>query len=332
MTDYYVAWWNVENRFAKVNDPERSEKLERTLAKELTGWTQAVLNKKLKQLANIIKQMNCGRGPDILGVCEVESKPVLLQLVDTLAPLERDYQIIHADTKDNRGIDVAFIYDGAKFKTKPGEIFNHFILRRNATRDLVQVSFYTKPADNRLVCIGNHWPSRLGGELESEPYRILAGETLSYWHQRIGEVFENEPTETAVLAMGDFNDEPFNRSLVEYALSERVERRVKSKRSQNPYFLNLMWPFMGQGLGSNYYEGQPGVLDQFLVNRALLRTDSPFEVDQSSVAILRFPEMVLTSGTNKGGPRRFSRPSEGSSFDEGGYSDHFPLGMVIKEQ
>ncbi len=325
MNTHYLAWWNVENLFSVKSDPDRSEKLERALGKELDGWTAAVLNKKLDQLAQIIMQMNGGSGPDILGVCEVESEKVLDKLISKLTPLGRPYKTVHADTQDGRGIDVAFVYDSSKYNVLPSEIFNHFILRRNATRDILQVSFRTKPDDNKLVLMGNHWPSRRGGELESEPYRIMAAETLAYFHERTMQI---DGKDQAVVVMGDFNDEPFNRALVAYALSERVERRVKSKRSRNPYLLNLAWNLMGQGIGTHHFDGTPGMLDQILVNRPVLRDDSPFEVDPSAIEILRFPEMT----SNSGAPRRFGRPSSASSFDESGFSDHFPIAVLLTER
>ena len=153
-------------------------------------------------------------------------------------------------------------------------------------------------------------------------------ETLAYWHERIIEIHSKDQ---AIVAMGDFNDEPFNRSLVEYALSERAEKRVKSKRSRSPYLLNLMWPLMGSGRGSHQYGGVPGMLDQILVNRPVLRSDSPFELDPGSVQILDFDEMVAESGSEKGGPRRYGRPSKSSSYDPNGYSDHFPVGVMLSE-
>jgi predicted extracellular nuclease len=324
--EHYLAWWNVENLFAPEGDPARTDKLARALGKELRGWTQAVLDRKLAQLARIIVQMNGGHGPDILGVCEVESRGVLDQLAAALGSLGRDYKVVHADTKDARGIDVAFLYDGARYATKPAEVFNHFILRRNATRDLLQVNFYTKPGNKRLVLIGNHWPSRLGGVEASEPYRIIAAETLAYWHQRILEV---SGADQPLVVMGDFNDEPFNRSLTDYALSERVERRVKSLRSANPYLLNLMWALMGSGGGTHYYEGLPGVLDQILVNRPLLRTEGAFRLKASSLAVLEYPEMRGVSG-----PRRFGRPAEKGKrggYDPDGYSDHYPVAVVLRQ-
>lgn len=329
MTDYYIAWWNVENLFAIESDPNRSAKLKSKLANELAGWDQAVLDTKLAQLASVISQMNGGAGPDILGVCEVENEAVLKQLADTISLPGRSYDVVHSQSKDNRGIDVAFIYDTTRIKFKKTEVFNHFILRRNATRDLVQVNFYTKAKNNRLVVVGNHWPSRMGGELESEPYRILAGETLAYFHERIIEILSPDQ---AVIAMGDFNDEPFSRSLVQYALSERVERRVTSARSKKPYLLNLMWPLMGEGVGTHFFDGLPGMLDQLLVNRPLLRSGTPFQLKPGSAEIVKFPHMFVASGSKKGTPRRFSRPSNGRSYNPTGFSDHFPIGMTVTER
>jgi hypothetical protein len=110
-----------------------------------------------------------------------------------------------------------------------------------------------------LVLVGNHWPSRRGGRYESEPYRLLAGETLAYFHERIREVHGRE---TAILALGDFNDEPFDRALVDYACSER--QRTKVTRATSARFLNLMWSLAGQGIGTHYYNNLAGMLDQFL--------------------------------------------------------------------
>jgi len=350
MREYYVAWWNLENLFSVQDDPDRPAWLQKQLASELAGWDQDVLTTKIAQLARIIMQMNGGTGPDLLGVCEIENAAVLKQLIGALAPLGRKYRVAHHDTADQRGIDVAFIYDGRRFKARKREMFSHVILKRTSTRDLFQVNFYTKPAGNLLICVGNHWPSKLGGELESEPYRILAGETLAYWMTRIQEIFAekavaagtaatlSQAVPPAVLVMGDMNDEPHNRSLTDYALSLRDERRVKSRRSRNPYLWNLMWPLMGAGVPTHVFDGSPAVLDHMLVNRGLVDSESPLNIQRVAVEgqsapaleILRFPEAVIPSGTSQGGPRRFSRPAK-SDFDPGGFSDHFPLALWIVE-
>lgn len=319
MTDYYIASWNVENLFDIEDSPRRSEKLQRVLANELIGWTSDVLDRKISQLASIVRQMNQGSGPDILGVCEVENEHVLDLLVSALAPLNRSYKVAHEDTRDRRGIDVAFIYDDDLFTAE--DQFSHFIVKRLATRDLFQVNFRTN-SGRLLVVVGNHWPSRIGGEYESEPYRIIAGETLAYFHQRIRQV-QND-NNVAVLAMGDFNDEPFNRSLVEHALSEQT--RAKVTRARSPRFLNLMWPILGQRLGTHYYENRPNVLDQFLVSKGLLTGNSKIRVIRNSVEAIRFSKMV-SSGTYPV-PIRYGRKSD---INRDGFSDHYPIAIRLRE-
>jgi hypothetical protein len=317
-TIHQIAFWNLENLFDIENSPRRTEKVARAVGTDIKSWDQAKLNAKIVQLASVIRKMNVGQGPDLLGVCEVENKYVLELLVQALAPLKRNYAIVHHDTDDRRGIDVAFIYDQKFFKAE--EVFSHVIMKRTATRDLVQVNFRTTRG-RQLVVVGNHWPSRTGGESESEAYRMMAGETLSYFHERIIEVLGKD---TPVLAMGDFNDEPFNPSLTDYALALRTSLAVA--RGRNPYFLNMMWPMMGRGIGSHYFDG-PIMLDQFLVNKNLLRSDLPLRITPDSANVLRFPEMLDAS---TGGPRRFG--GMGKTVDPKGFSDHFPVEVTLEEK
>ena len=319
MPDYYIAFWNLENLFDINNSPRRSDKLQRTLKSELSKWSTPVLNRKIRQLASIIRQMNHGRGPDILGVCEVENDHVLNLLVNALNIPDRNYAVEHHDMSDRRGIDVAFIYDRNSFTAE--DQFSHYIIKRSATRDLFQVNFRTA-GSNLLILIGNHWPSRSAGQYSSEPYRIIAGETLSYFHQRIREI--QGSNDVAVLAMGDFNDEPFSRSLVKYALSERT--RAKVTRARSPKFLNLMWPLLGTGIGTHYFGNRPNMLDQFLASKGLLTGNSNFKVLLDTVEIVRFPEMVRNGAYPT--PVRYGR---GKSTDKYGYSDHFPIAVQINE-
>jgi hypothetical protein len=220
---------------------------------------------------------------------------------------------------DLRGIDVAFIYDGALFTNEAQ--FSHVIVKRFATRELFQVNFRTT-GNKLLVVIGNHWPARSGGQYESEPYRIIAGETLAYFHERIGEVLGSN--DVAVLAMGDFNDEPFNRSLVDYAQSHRLRARVT--RARSPAFLNLMWSLLSQGMGTHYHDNIPAVLDQFLLAKGLVTGSSGIRAGLDSVEVLRFPEMV-SSGAYPA-PLRYGR---GSSLNPNGFSDHYPIACRLRE-
>jgi Endonuclease/Exonuclease/phosphatase family len=160
---YYVAWWNLENLFDEENSPRRTEKLQRAIGSDLAGWTPARRDRKIAQLASAIAQMNGGAGPDLLGVCEVENRFVVDRLAATLAtPLPgRNYDVAHADTDDARGIDVAFIYDADLFQVPADQVFFHVVMRRNATRELVQVNLKTQKGRTWSV-FGNHWPSRSG--------------------------------------------------------------------------------------------------------------------------------------------------------------------------
>jgi hypothetical protein len=171
------------------------------------------------------------------------------------------------------------------------------------------------------VVIGNHWPARSGGKLESEAYRIIAGETMAYFHERIRAELG---TDTPVLAMGDFNDEPFDRSMVEYACCER--QRTKVTRATSARFLNLMWGLAGQGIGSHYFENTANLLDQFLASRSLLTGVAGLMVRPETVEIVRFPAMV-SSGAYPA-PIRFGR---GESMNPNGFADHFPIGVQLRE-
>ncbi|GAA2072964.1 endonuclease/exonuclease/phosphatase family protein [Aeromicrobium tamlense] len=328
--DYYVAWWNVENLFDEEKAPatRRTEKVRRALGNDLRGWTRTLRNRKIDQLASVIAQMNDGAGPDLLGVCEVENRFVLNLLVANVEKRlpGRHYGIAHADTDDARGIDVAFLYDTGLFEVPADETFFHVVMRRNATREIVQVNFRTRHGARTWAVFGNHWPSRSGGQYESAGYRDIAGETLAYFHERVLEV---HGPETPVLALGDFNDEPFDVSLVTHALSTRQRNRVLN--ADVPLLWNLAWPLLGgrggQPDGSFYWQNQPNLLDQVLVNRAMA-ADGPLRVEEESVRILRFP------GTADEGqyPRPVPFGGMGHPVDKQGFSDHFPIALRVTEE
>lgn len=325
MADLYFAWWNVENLFDEENSPTRIDWLKRKLAGELAGWTPAVLDTKLGQLSQVIRAMNSGQGPDLLGLCEVENEAVLAKLAARIAADGgRGYAMAHRDSPDQRGIDIAFLYDPQLFDH--AEIFTHFVVRRTGTRDLLQVNFTHRPSSTPFAVIGNHWPSRSGGQYESEPYRMTAGETLGYWHGRIR---EERGEDFPVLAMGDFNDEPIDRSLREYALA--INARLRVENAERPTFWNLAAALEAAGLGTYYFNNDPNLLDQMLVNRSIIKGAAGVTLafdaaGQPRFAIERFPAMVKTG--IYGVPRPFGRPSE-KGFDPTGFSDHYPVSVVL---
>lgn len=158
--------------------------------------------------------------------------------------------------------------------------------------------------------------------MESAGYRAIAGETLAYFHQRVWEVHGGD---TPVLAMGDFNDEPFDLSLVQYALSTRQLRKVLNGRT--PLFWNLMWELMGTREGTFYFDNTSNFLDQFLVDKNMLREASPIRAVPDSVEIIQFPETVDTNDYHV--PLAFG--GMGKPVNENGFSDHFPIGMEVQE-
>lgn len=320
---YYAAWWNLENLFDYENSPRRSSKLKRVLGDSIRGWTPQLRDRKVTQLASVIARMNDGAGPDLLGVCEVENAWVLTRLATAVSKAlgGRDYAVAHADTIDERGIDVAFLYDPGLFTAPAGELFQHVVMRRTATREIVQVNFTTRGGRTWAV-FGNHWPSRSGGQLESAGYRAIAGETLSYFHERVLEVHGED---TPVLVMGDFNDEPADPSLVQYALSTR--QRAKVAGGDSPRLWNLMWETLGAREGSFYFENFPYLLDQFLVNKTMATTAGPLSADPATVQLVRFDGMTST-GTY---PTPIPFGGMGNPINTNGYSDHLPISMLVTE-
>jgi predicted extracellular nuclease len=333
-TSHFLAWWNLENLFDVENDPNRIPWLQKELKNYLKGWSQQVLDKKISNLASIIRQLNNHNGPDLMGFSEIENRHVIELLVEKLKPLGKHYGIVHKEMNDQRGIDIAFIYNKAHFILGKDPVFSLEVMKRTATRDLLQVSFKTKEKGNDLVIIGNHWPARSGGQYESEPFRIMVAETLSYWLQRVEELKgETMP----VLLMGDFNDEPFNRSLSEYAMS--VNNPVKISNAAKPpagspttvrlpYLYNLMWKFPGESRGTFVFGGIGNVFDQFLVNRPIALPGGKFKVGGVDIAD-QFPE--IKKGEYNA-PVKFGAPSKAAEYNPNGFSDHFPITLTLMEE
>lgn len=316
MPDLRVAWWNLENLFDRESAPRHPD-LAATLAGELQGWTAAVRNRKLDQLASIIRLMFAGAGPDLLGVCEVENEDVLQLLANRLNLPGRSYQVLAHNSPDARGIDVSFLFDqNVLAASNPG---HQVVVKRTATRDLFWATFTVSATAEEFVAIGNHWPARSAGQYKSEPFRMLTGETVSVVLQDLLDGDPNLP----ILLMGDFNDEPFNRSTQEYLLGNRDREQVM--RAHTPRVWNLMWPLMsGNRPGTYRFGSNWNMLDQLLASKGLVRTNSPIRVLPQSTEIFRPSVMQGSSGR----PRRYGRPS--ATLDQDGFSDHFPITVLLR--
>ena len=320
MSTINVAWWNLENLFDEVG-ATRPPELAATLKNELKGWTAAVRDKKLDQLALVANKLFNDAGPDLLGVGEVENEEVMKLLANRLAKPGRNYRVLGHSSPDARGIDVSFIVD--ENKLTPSNPGHHVVNKRRATRDLFWATFTVKANGATFAAMVNHWPSRSAGQYESEPFRIMTAETASYVVSGLLSPNGGDPN-LAILLMGDFNDEPFNRSIQEYLLGLRDAEQVS--KATSPEFLNLMWPLLaGEDPGTLRFESAWNLLDQFLINKAMLKPSARVKLQPGSVAIFRPPEIRKTNGD----PRRFGRPSE-SGHDPNGFSDHFPITLTLE--
>jgi predicted extracellular nuclease len=336
---YRIGFWNLENLFAPENFPSREPWIARALASQLAGWTDELFRRKISQLATVITQLANGAGPDILGVCEVENSFVLDALTAEINKrlAARNYGVVHADsTLDKRGIDTAFIVDQNVFTVDPDSIFSHFVMRRTGTRDILQATFRTN-SGNELVAMCNHWPSRSGGDAKSAGFRATAGETLSYWHERIR---EERGDDIPIIALGDFNDDPFDPSVRYNANAWRERGDVERARSAR--FYNLAWRYLSQDAvdhrggarkvdGTLYYSNDGYVFDQILVNESLLKGEGGLTVQEESVEIDAIPQMV--DHRVNYGPIRFGLPKgkAAKNVNTDGFSDHFPVSVTLLE-
>ncbi len=342
--EYRVAFWNLENLFAPEGHPDREPWIARAVARELAGWSVRLFERKVEQLAAGIASIPGAEassiaGPDLLGFCEVENRYVVDALLAALAHRVpgRDYRAVHVDAaNDRRGIDTGFIYDAALLEPAAGELFSHFVMRRTGTRDITQQTFRTR-SGSEIVAFANHWPSRSGGHYESSGFRATAGETLGYWHERVREL---KGRDVAAIAIGDFNDDPGDASLCIHARATRERDDVEGATSAR--FFNLSWSYLRQRsttatgrermlYGTLYFRGNGYVFDQILVSRGLLTGSGPLRVREQSARIEAPAPMVHRSKNQ--GPIRFGLPrGNPASINPDGFSDHFPVSVVIEER
>ena len=301
-----LAWWNVENLFPPHQHPGWNE------------WDEELFDEKLAHLGQAIRAMGPDDlGPDCLGLCEVADERVLQTLVQRhLSDL--DYRIVYHDSPDLRGIDVAFLYRASLFQLHSDLTRPHTIVKRIPTRDIFEVYLTVRANGAVLVLLGNHWPARSAGVYKSEPFRIMAAEQCSV----IVDQLRAQNDGVQLVVMGDFNDEPFNRSVREYLLAIRDKERVLSRRTRRPYLYNCTWRLMEEAAPGTYYhtggETPWFMFDQVMVSPGLLRAEGGLRLAKGSVAVFRPKWMRRRSGAPKPFRRLRGRLVKG-------YSDHFPV-------
>ena len=318
-----IAFYNLENLFDYENDPITFDDDRTPDGKD--HWTLENYNAKLKNMAKVLAEIGSdvtGTSPAIIGVCEIENRRVLEDLVNQESLLQLDYGIIQFDSPDKRGIDVGFLYrkklfTPSTYRTQELLIYNdNDITKRIFTRDQLLVSGIFD--GEKIHVIVNHWPSRSGGEARSRPKRIKAAKVNK---RLIDSLFSDDPY-AKIITMGDLNDDPTSPS-VKNILNTKTDRdNLKMKELYNP-----MEEMFKKGLGTLAWRDGWNLFDQMIVSSELMKKDySSYRFYKAGIYNKTY--LVNTQGQYKGYPYR----SFANGAFTGGYSDHFPVYIyLIKE-
>jgi hypothetical protein len=334
-----VAFYNFENLFDTNDDPNTDDDEWTPNGKQ--HWTLEKYQQKLKNLSRVLSEIGTPENPNaptIIGGSETENRGVLEDLIKEPKLLPFDYGIIHFDSPDKRGIDVALLYQKKYFK--PTSFSNiPLIIYKNETnikedeKEELDDEVEIKPKNNRIFTrdqllitgflegeeihiIVNHWPSRSGGEKKSSPFREAAGQL----NRKIIDSLQQINPNAKVLTMGDLNDGPFNRSV-------KVALGAKAKKAEVPEFgvFNPFEEMANKGMGTIAFRDSWDIFDQIIITESLIKPDlSTFKFWKSG--IFNKPYLITTIGQYKGYPLRHT-------LTEVGFSDHFPVYVyLIKEK
>ncbi|NQX86270.1 MAG: endonuclease/exonuclease/phosphatase family protein [Flavobacteriaceae bacterium] len=317
-----IAFYNVENLFDPLDDPNKLD--ERSPIMEMSFDRENIYKKKVNNMARVISEIGADisrNAPAIIGICEVENRKVVDDLANDDNLVKKDYGIVHFDSPDARGIDVALMYqkslfvpiDASKHALK---IYDDSSKERIYTRDQLLVS---GQLEGELIhIIVNHWPSRRGGEARSRPKRVAAAKL----NKRIIDSLQAINPYAKIFTMGDLNDNPTNTSVKKILNAKKDKEDVQLKGIYNP-----MEAFFKKGLGSNAYRDAWSLFDQIMITEPLLEKEySSFRFYKAGIYNAHY--LTNKKGRYKGYPLR--------SFANGsftnGFSDHFPVYVhIIKE-
>ncbi|MCK5846639.1 MAG: hypothetical protein KAG84_04315 [Bacteroidales bacterium] len=313
-----VVFYNVENLFHPSNDSLKND--DSFTEEGMNHWSKYKYWAKQKKIAQVITAVGGWENPAIIGLCEVENKLSLIHLTAYTSLKNSKYSIVHRESEDWRGIDVALLYRREKFKVIKDTAYNvRFSFDPNSrTRNILHIKGVAMETDTIHIFV-THWPSKYGGAFVTIPKRKhVASEIRKYTEQ----VLAKNP-QANILIMGDFNDVPTEESVISGL-------RAKSPDAYNDGDLvNLMYPLMNNKTGTHFYAGKTGnewsVIDQMVVSSSLLNINNSISVKNNCAHI--FSAGFLLETNNKGliVP---NRTFHGMKY-HGGFSDHLPIYMDI---
>lgn len=315
-----VAFYNVENLFLPNTQTKESDT---AFVFDKPGWTKERYHQKLSNITRVLLSLGESSGagvPDLVGMAEIENAIVLRDLVNHPSLKLHDYNFIHKDSPDERGIDVALLYNPKAFL--PVRTKSHRLILRtrkgyiNRTRDILVVSGYL--GQELIHLIVNHWPSRRGGQTRSEPFRLEAARLCN----RIIDSIHWKHHSSPVIIMGDFNDDPKDNSLY-HILGGRDQPSNNTSES----IFNPMLTLYRKGVGSLAYRDRWHLFDQILLSKiAIPQNNTEYRFKKAGVFT---PSWLKTQkGSYKGYPLR---TFVGNKYT-GGYSDHFPVYVLYEKR
>ena len=334
-----IAFYNCENLFDTTDDPKIND--EEWLPTGGQNWTPQKYNKKLENLSKVISEIGTSGNPNsptIIGVSEIENRGVLEDLVKQPLLAGKGYGIVHFDSPDKRGIDVALIYqkqyfvptsyknipliiynDSAKGKEKKDEEKTDDKTEadnsgRVYTRDQLLVTGLLDGEEINVIV--NHWPSRSGGEKRSSPFR----EAAAALNKKIIDSLYSINPNAKIITMGDLNDGPYNKSVKKVLGAKGKKEEVEKQDLYNP-----MEEMSDRGIGTLAYRDAWDLFDQMIISEPLLRKDYSHYTFWKA-GVFNKPYLMQDSGQYKGYPKR-------NWNGVPGYSDHFPVYLyLIKEK
>jgi Predicted extracellular nuclease len=309
-----IGFYNLENLFDTLDSPLTNDA--DFLPQGRLRWNTEKYVSKQANMAKVINLLATELTPDgvaLLGVAEIENRKVLEDLVDQPAIKNRNYQIVHYDSPDERGVDVGLLYQPKYFKVL-GSKAEPVILKHpktgevDFTRDILYVA---GEFDGELIHVMvGHWPSRRGGESGSAWARAAAAGVC----KRLSDSLQTLNADAKIIIMGDLNDDPDSKSLTQVLKARRSTENLKEGELYNP-----MYDLYKNGNGTLAYRDSWDLFDQLIVSKGLVnKKTGGWQLYKAHV--FREPWMFQTEGAFRGYP---FRTFVGDIFING-YSDHLP--------